>query len=505
MTLPRWWRLLLRITAMVATTVLVLGSCTTTATTGTGSPEGDRPEEGAEPAAGEPTTDLEWSTCDGRYECAEVEVPVDHDVPDGDTIAIALIRRPATDPDRRIGSLLVNPGGPGGSGVDAVAFLSLPAEVAERFDVVGFDPRGVGRSAPLDCNTHLQAIYDVDPTLDDRADRRAFLDVSQDFVDECEERHGDLLAHLGTEDVARDLDLIRAAVGDEQLSYLGYSYGTSIGQQYARLFPEKVRTMVLDGVVDVSRTGLENAAGQAEGFSSALDSFIDACDSRGCGLDQPAGDAVDAVIAAAEQTPIPAPGADRPATPGVVALALAQPLYAPSLWPQLGRALDEALDGDATGLVRLADEYLDRDGDGRYGNGFEVYFAVNCLDSAWPDEPDAVFDAAADVGEEFPRLGEALVNDYARCPLWPVDPSPLEPVPSDIEGLDPIVLVSTTGDPATPHHSALAVADQIPASALVSFEGEGHTIYGQGNACVDDAVTAYLVEGTVPDDDLTCR
>ncbi|CAN5868197.1 alpha/beta hydrolase [soil metagenome] len=495
------------VTALL-TAALVLAACSSAGDgadrSPDGHPTGPTPGGHGETSTGKPVPEVDWSDCDGAYECAQVEVPIDYDATAGGTIDIALIRRTATDPSRRIGSLLVNPGGPGGSGVATVPFLSLPAEVAERFDVVGFDPRGVGRSAALGCRTHLQAIYDVDPTLEGQADRDAFLDVSQDFVDECDEDHGELLAHLGTENVARDLDQIRAAVGDEQLTYLGYSYGTSIGQQYARLFPARVRAMALDGVVDVTRTGLESAAGQAEGFTRALDAFIDACDTRGCGLDEPAGGAVDTVIAAAEATPIPAPGADRPATPGVVALALAQPLYAPSLWPQLGRALDEALDGDAAGLVRLADEYLNRDADGTYPGGFEVYFAVNCLDSAWPDDPETVFDAAAEVGDEFPRIGEALVNDYARCPLWPVDPAPLEPVPTDIEDLDPIVLVGTTGDPATPYRSAEAVAEQIPRSTLVTFQGDGHTIYGQGNGCVDDAVTEYLVELTTPPPDLVC-
>jgi hypothetical protein len=261
---------------------------------------------------------------------------------------------------------------------------------------------------------------------------------------------------------------------------------------------------VLDGIIDVTRSGIEGAADQAEGFTGALDRFIEDCDTRGCGLDRPAGDAVDDVIALAEAGPVPAPGADRPATPGVVSLALAYPLYAPVLWPQLARALDDALAGDGTGLVRLADEYLGREADGRYANGFEAYFAVSCLDAAWPDDPDEIFDAAAEIGDDFPRIGEGLVNDYVRCALWPEPPAPLVPVPADIEHLAPVLLVSTTGDPATPHSSGLAVADQIPDSVLVTYDGDGHTIVGQGDPCIDDVVADYLVELVTPPAGLVC-
>lgn len=458
-------------------------------------------DDGASGTAGS----LEWEPCGGSVECASLDVPVDHGDPEGATLSLALLRRPAEDPDRRIGSLLVNPGGPGGSAVDLAAALVLPDSVMERFDLVGFDPRGVGGSQPLDCTAHLQDLYDVDPTLEDDADRDALLEISRTYVDACAERYGDLLPHLGTVDVARDMDLVRRALGEDQISYLGYSYGTSIGQQYARLFPGRVRAMVLDGVVDLTNTGLEGALGQAAGFTEALDAFAAACDDRGCGLDRPAADVVDDVLAASEEAPIPAPGADRDATPGVVNLGITQALYSEYLWPDLAAALESALDGDATGLVDLADQYLQREIDGDYTPGtFEIYFAVSCLDSEWPDDPDDLLTAAEAAGERYPRFGEALVNDYVRCPLWPVDPAPLEPVPTDLDGLAPVVVVSTTGDPATPYQAGVDAAERIPGAVLVTNEGEGHTIVGQGEECIDDAVAAYLVDLDVPDDGLTC-
>ena len=451
-----------------------------------------------------PDRGLTWSDCDDGFECAELDVPVDDTDLGGDTLTLALARRAATDPANRIGSLLINPGGPGGSAIATIEGTPLPAELTERFDIVGFDPRGVGRSDPLDCRTHLQAIYDADPTMEDDADARAYLEVSQQFVDECDERYADLLPHLGTVDVAKDMERVRQALGEEQLTYLGYSYGTSIGQQYARLFPTKVRAMVLDGVVDPSLTGIQGAIGQAKGFTRALDAFILTCDANDCGLGAPAGDVIDEVLAASEAAPIPASRSDRPATPGVVTLALAQALYSETLWPELARALSQARSGNANGLVSLADRYLHRQPDGSYPNGFEIYFAVSCLDSVWPEDPEEVLTAATFVGAAYPRVGEALVNDYVRCALWPTPPQPLVPVDATVEGLAPIVVISTTGDPATPYESGVKVAGQIPGAVLVTNEGEGHTIFAQGVPCIDDPVTAYFVDLTPPPADLTC-
>ena len=448
--------------------------------------------------------ELDWTECNPGLECAEMPVPLDHADPDGEVITIALVRRPARNQSARIGSVVINPGGPGGSGIEAVSYLLFPPSVTERFDIVGFDPRGVGESTALDCRTHLQAIYDADPTIDEPADVDHLIDVSQKFVDECEANHGDQLPHMGTVNVAHDLDMIRAAVGDEQLTYVGYSYGTSIGQQYARLYPDRVRAMVLDGVVDVNRTGIEGAEGQAEGFTRAFDAYVANCDSQSC-LPAPARSVIEQVIAAAEASPIPASAADRPATPGVVSLAMARAMYSQILWPQLTRALSDAIDGDATGLVDLADAYLQREPDGSYASGFEIYFAVSCLDAEWPADSDELLAAGVDVGSRYPLWGEALVNDYVRCSLWPVDPQPLEPIPADIEGLAPIVFISTTGDPATPYESGVRVAASVPGARLITNVGEGHTVFGNGKPCIDDTVAAYLVDLTVPEQDLRCE
>jgi pimeloyl-ACP methyl ester carboxylesterase len=451
-----------------------------------------------------PVDDLDWASCGSDLECADMEVPLDYDDPDGPTMTIAVNRRPAREPSQRIGAIAFNFGGPGAAGTDYMPALPFPRELRDRFDLVGFDPRGVGDSDALDCDSHLQDIYDADPTMEDAADEEHFVEVSEAFVDECQEGYGDVLPHLGTANIARDLDRLRAALGDDQLNYVGYSYGTSIGQQYASLFPERVRTMVLDGVVDLAPDGLEAAAGQAAGFEKALAAYSASCDDDGC-FDQPTSNVIDRVIAAAEAAPIPAPGADRPATPGVVNLALGYALYTELLWDSLTEALREAdEDGDATRLVDLADDYLGRTSDGEYDGGFEIYFAVSCLDAAWPDDIDEVFAAAKAAAEDNPTFGEAIVNDYARCALWPTPPQPLEPVPSDIDDLGPVFVISTTGDPATPYENGVRVAEQLPDARLLTYEGEGHTIFLNGSRCVDDAVIDYLLTAELPAEDLTC-
>jgi pimeloyl-ACP methyl ester carboxylesterase len=501
------WRSIAAATALA----VLAGSCSASGGTdgATGPTTTAEPSPTTTTAAPMPTTpgersyDVAWEPCGGGFECGSIDVPVDYDDPDGATIEIGLNRRVADDPDARVGVLLMNPGGPGASGIELVRQFPRAGVLAQRFDLVGFDPRGVGASTPLDCRTHLQAMYDADPTIDEPADEAEIRATSEAFVAECDERHGDLLAHLGTTTVARDIDEVRKALGEEQINYLGYSYGTSIGQEYARLFPTRVRAMILDGLVDHEPDGVATATAQAVGFERALDAYVDNCEQQGCGLGRPARQAVDDVIAAAERAPIPAPGADRPATPGVVSLALAQALYAQVLWGNLSSALRDALDGDGTGLVALADQYLGREGDA-YGGGFEVYFAVSCLDEVWPDDPAEFFAAARRAAEVAPTFGEAIVNDYVRCALWPADAEPLAPVPADVEGLGPVLVVSTTNDPATPHENGVAVAEQLPGAVLLTNEGEGHTIVGQGEPCIDDLAFAYLTDLALPPPGTVC-
>ncbi|MDQ6696277.1 MAG: alpha/beta hydrolase [Actinomycetota bacterium] len=469
-----------------------------TGRSGTGGPSGT-----GRPTTRGRTSTLTWSACDDGYECARLRVPVNYAKPRGPTLSLAIVRHVAAKPDQRIGSLLVNPGGPGGSAIDLVENDPLSTELTDRFDIVGFDPRGVGRSSPLSCHSHVQEMYDADPRIDGAAERARYLAVSHAFVDECRRKYNALLPYLGTLTVARDMDEVRKAIGDDKLTYVGYSYGTSIGEQYAHLFPTRVRAMVLDGVVDPGLSGIQSATRQADGFEHALDLFLQDCSSRAsCKLTRSPGKVVDRLIASAETQPIAAPHADRPATSGVVQLALSQGLYSPELWPQLESAVADGARDDGSGLVDLANAYLQRQPDGSYSDSFEIYFAVNCLDSAWPRQPDAILAAGEAAGKKDPRLGEGLVNDYVRCALWPAKPQPLPKLTAP--GSPPIVVISTTADPATPYASGVAVAKALPKGVLLTNVGDGHTAFGQGKECVDRPVEHYLLTRTPPRNGLRC-
>lgn len=467
-----------------ATTTTASGEGDTTSTTAGEGPNGFTPEA------------IEWEEC-VYGECATPQVPLDYEHPDGEMIELSVARAPAT--GERIGALFVNPGGPGAAGVDFAATLAflLPSEINEHFDIVGIDPRGVGGSTPIDCGVDATELYSVDASIEDEADRQALLDISTEYVSDCADRFGDILPFVGTRDVARDMDAVRAGMGDEQLSYLGFSYGTAIGQVYADLFPDRVRSMVLDGVLELGPSGLDLAADQAAGFETALARWVAFCDAaEGCETAGNALGAVEQVLALAEQPGgIPAPAAGRPAGPGEANLGISLALYSQSLWSQLDAALAAALGGDGSQLVDLADQYI--------GIGdFEVYFAVNCMDFSWPADPQSFLDAAKATAVASPHFGEALVNDYIRCVGWPVPSDPLEPVTAP--GTPPILVISTTGDPATPYEAGVAVAERLASGVLVTNEGDGHTVVADGKPCIDAIVAAYLLDGAVPADGTTC-
>jgi pimeloyl-ACP methyl ester carboxylesterase len=484
--------------------LLVLGACsgddgdrdpiagaTTTSTTAPASvgdaregPGGFRPDP------------IAWRDC-AAMDCASVEVPLDYAHPEGKHIELSVVRVKAK--GDRIGPLFVNPGGPGGSAQELASALPIlaPDEIAERFDIVAVEPRGVEGSAPFSCGIDYKEMYSEDPTVEDAADRDRMIATAARVAQGCKDGAGDELAHIGTRDVARDMDAVRAAMGDAQMSYFGISYGTANGQEYADLFPHRVRAMVLDGVVELGKPGLELAAEQAAGFEVALRRFADSCKALGCQLDDPIA-AVEQVQAKSERPGgIPAPDADRPAGPGEVDLGIAQALYSQQLWSSLDAALAHALDGDGSLMVELADQYVT-------AGDFDVYFAVSCVDYAWPSgDPDAFLSAAKDAAKASPHFGEALVTDYLRCVDWPVPPDPLTPVAA--KGAPPILVVSTTGDPATPYESGVAVAEGLESGVLLTNDGEGHGGVIGGNDCTTEHFRDYLVDLTVPKDGTRCR
>jgi pimeloyl-ACP methyl ester carboxylesterase len=451
------------------------------------------------------------------YECATLPVPQDWaDADSGATFDLALVRIRSGDPEQRIGSLIINPGGPGASGMDAAAYLSLPdfvgglpSDVTDHFDIVGFDPRGVGRSSPVECFTgaDLDEMFGAEPDPVDQAAFDEAVAASARRTEACHNKHGDALRYYSTRQTAHDLDAIRAAVGDEKITYLGYSYGTLLGAVYAHLYPQNIRAMVLDGAVDPQPGGGgggdgEGGGGQSAGFERAFDNFAAWCDSSSleCPLGPDTRGRVTAAIEQARVSPVPGAGG-RDATAGWVFWAVVSSLYVQDLWPQLGTAIADLEQGDPTGVFTLADLYTGRDADGSYPNMFDANTAINCVDS----ESDLT---VADVREEqeraradYPLFGAPLAVSALDCVQWPVEP---DPYPSGAaEGAPPIVVIGTTGDPATPYESTARLADLLGTGVVVTYEGEGHTVYPQ-EGCIDDAVHSYLIELAPPAEGTTC-
>lgn len=451
------------------------------------------------------TQRLTWTPCGEPFQCSRLRVPVDYAAPSGPTIELALVRLPATDPARRLGSLLVNPGGPGASGVEyaRAAQSAITAAVRERYDVVGFDPRGVGASAPVRCQSAAEtdAWLAADGSPDTPAEEQRLEALATALATRCAQRGGALLAHMGSADVARDMDVLRAALGDPKLAYLGKSYGTYLGATYAELFPTRVGRLVLDGALDPRLSAEQLAAGQAAGFEQALRAFAADCVARGgCPLGGGVPGVlatVDRVLAAADRAPLPS-RSGRPVTQSLVVLGIALPLYDHTAWPELRQALTEAAGGDGTSLLLFADIYTGRQADGSYrDNSNDAIYAVNCLDH--PDTetlPQVRADAAA-LTRVSARFGAYLAWSDRPCVRWPVPP---ETTPHAIraEGAAPILVVGTTRDPATPYAWAQGLAAQLATGVLLTYDGDGHTAYAQGSACVDRVVETYLVDGTPP-------
>ena len=456
---------------------------------------------------------LQWRPCSGG-ECATLKVPVDYAKASGDRIELKLLRVLAKTPSARIGSLVVNPGGPGGSGVDYARYADqiVGAEVRKRFDVVGFDPRGVGQSAPLDCisDAELDTFLGMDPTPDDKAEQEAFVAGSRKLAAGCAANGGALLGHLSTVEAARDMDILRAALREPKLHYLGKSYGTFLGATYADLFPLNVGRFVLDGVVPPDLTSAEVSEGQARGFEMATKAYLQSCISKG---NCPAGNTVEEgmqwikdFLLKLDANPLPVSGDARitELTEAWGSIGLAYAMYSKSSWASLTAALRSAQQGDGTDLMDLADQYADRTSSGSYtGNIMEVIYAVNCLDR--PDTADlTVVEANAEkFSASAPLWGRMLAWGSVPCGVWPVKATGA-PKKVTAAGSGPIVVVGTTRDPATIYEWSVRLRQELANAVLISFDGDGHTAYTRSNSCVDRPIDAYYVNGTVPQDGLKC-
>ncbi|MGI8698747.1 MAG: alpha/beta hydrolase [Mycobacteriales bacterium] len=455
---------------------------------------------------------LGWKGCGDGFSCATLHVPLDYTRPTGRSIDVAVVRLPAAGPGTRIGSLVINPGGPGGSGVDYARFARylFPAKVRARFDVVGFDPRGVSRSTPVRClsDRELDALIGAPAVPRTPAETAQLVATSRHFAAACQAKNGELLAHVGTLDTARDMDVLRAALGDAKLTYLGKSYGTYLGAKYAELFPGRVRALALDGALDPALTGDRLNAGQAGGFEANLRDFLTTCvRDGGCPLGSTQAGAsagLDSLLATIERSPLPATGSRR-LGPGPALFGLAAGLYSPENgWPRLESALAAAKKGDGAKLLALADGLADRGPDGHYSNELEANSAVNCIDRPWPVSLPAIAAQAGTAARAWPHFGAGLVYSSLPCAYWPVPPVE-QPHPVRAQGAPPILVVGTRGDPATPYVWSQSLARQLESGVLVTFEGDGHTAYGKGSTCVDDAVNRYLIEARAPSADTVCH
>ncbi|MFE9837219.1 alpha/beta hydrolase [Streptomyces sp. NPDC005551] len=448
-----------------------------------------------------------------KWQCATMKAPLDWDKPTGDTIGIALIRAGTSgDRSKRIGSLVFNFGGPGGSGITALpAFGEDYAKLRTRYDLVSFDPRGVGRSAGVKCedDQQLDEYFEQDATPDDAAERAALLDNTKQFNAACEKNSGRTLPHVRTTDAARDMDLMRQVLGDDKLYYFGISYGTELGGVYAHLFPGKVGRAVFDAVVDPTQTPEQGSLGQARGFQLALDNFAEDCTSKT--EDCPVGDSpqdvkdrIAKLLADLDRKPIPGVF-PRELTQTAATSGIAQALYSKDFWEYLTQGLEEAYDGDGKVLMLLSDSMNGRNEDGEYSNITAANVSINCAD----DKPRYT---TADVEAKLPEFRSAspLFGDYlawgmVSCSDWPVAGAADHPDVS-APGSAPILVVGNTGDPATPYEGAKKMADALGRSVGVqlTYKGQGHGAYDSGNKCVHNAVDGYLLQGNVPSAGTIC-
>ena len=455
-------------------------------------------------ANGPPVTPLTWSPCNGDLQCASLVVPLNYADPGGPTIAIAVERHPAEEPAARIGSLVINPGGPGVSGLDDMSnqLSALTPQLLDDFDIVTFDPRGVERSDPVSCGETPGAPPSTlpDPVPTTPTAQTTTINGLKQYAAACEKASGSVLPYVGSVDVARDLDRLRQALGDAGLTYMGQSYGTLLGLTYASLFPTHVRAMVLDSVIDPALSFNQITTGQALGFESDLDAFFSWCASDAVCPWRATGDpttALLALIASSVSSPVPA-GNGRVAGAGELYDALLDGLYSRSEWPTLGDALAADAAGEGGEVVAMSDHY---NANGST-NGSDAGVAVDCLDHPASHDLAVYGYLAAVLKPSAPVFGPLLAWGEAACAVWPAPPTrPVGPVSA--AGAPPVLVVGTTSDPATPYAWAVSVAHELRHGVLLTRDGDDHVAYFY-SSCVRDYAQSYLVSGITPPPGAVC-
>ncbi|SDN72956.1 alpha/beta hydrolase [Geodermatophilus sp. DSM 45219] len=501
-----------RVAVVSTLTVLVLGAGT--------------PVAGAQDRAGEPpptlAAPLAWAACGLSeeavgVECATADLPMDYDEPGGERVQVAVARIPAADPAKRIGSLFFNFGGPGGPAVDYLqaAGAGVFASLNQRFDIVGFDPRGVGQSTPaIDCQVdqETQGIYSVPVPTPLDIDVDAYLAKVQGYVDACLANNGEILEHVSTANVARDMDVLRAALGEERLNYIGFSYGTFLGATYASLFPDRYRAMVLDGALDADEyinDPFSSIATQTAALETALARFTEACavDQVACsgfgGADPYL--AYDQLLAAAETAPIQADAYTpdpRPVTADDIRTVTVPLLYSKQSWGLLGLLLAEAAAGEGSTIRAVLDQFVYTD-----DPGADLYFTIGASEQRYPQgDLDVYLDRGAESWASFPHFWSNSGYAEIAYALWPAHDEDAFAGPFDVPETSPTPLViGTTYDPATPYSGAVRLVADLGNARLLTMEGDGHTAYGGNSACIDAAAGTYLIDGLLPAEGTVCQ
>jgi pimeloyl-ACP methyl ester carboxylesterase len=454
---------------------------------------------------------IEWNACDGststKVECGNIEVPFDYANPDQGSFVLNVKRRNAANPADRIGSMMVNPGGPGfgGSSLADDAEYYFSQDLLDRFDIIAWDPRGTGESTPaVNCVDTFDEYFGLDSPPETPEEKQALIDASQAFNDKCAENSGTILPYISTQASAQDINSLRLALGEEKVSFFGFSYGSELGTTWATMFPETVRAIVVDGAVDPNASSTEEGMNQAKGFEGQLATFLKQCSEKTtCAFHNggKAEAAFDQLVLDIDATPLEVSKDRTPVTQGVLFTAVAQAMYSDYYWPQLSEALSAAQGGDGKGILQLYDDYYQRKDDGTYGNELEAFLAISCLDDPGATSTEEVDSHIADFIAAAPRLGGNFAYGYS-CALWPVEQAAKVTITG--KGAGPIVVVGTTGDAATPLSSTRKMAQGLEQGILIVVDANQHTGYGANN-CVVKAVDDYLIKLTVPANETTCK
>jgi pimeloyl-ACP methyl ester carboxylesterase len=452
-----------------------------------------------------------WSACDGstntKVECGNIEVPFDYADPEQGSFVLYVKKHNAASPADRIGSMMVNPGGPGfgGSSLADDARYYFSQDLIDRFDIIAWDPRGTGESTPaVNCVDTFDEYFGLDSPPETPEEKQALIDASQAFNDKCAENSGTILPYISTQASAQDINSLRLALGEEKVSFFGFSYGSELGTTWATMFPETVRAIVVDGAVDPNASSTEEGMNQAKGFEGQLATFLKQCSEKTtCAFHNggKAEAAFDKLVLDIDTTPLEVSKDRTPVTQGVLFTAVAQAMYSDYYWPQLSEALSEAQNGDGKGILQLYDDYYQRKDDGTYGNELEAFLAISCLDDPGATSTEEVDSHIEDFIAAAPRLGGNFAYGYS-CALWPVKQAAKVNITG--KGAGPIVVVGTTGDPATPLDSTRKMAQGLEQGILIVVDANQHTGYG-ANSCVVKAVDDYLIKLTVPANETTCK